>query len=87
MARNINGFTDTQQRLFDVVSDGLPHPRDELLKAMNDSEATYRNVSWHLVDLRKYLRPKGLDIICELRNRGIYYRYVRLMHSPNDGKR
>ena len=84
---NGNGFTKTQARIFEVVRDGLPHQRTELLAAMEDTESTYRNVAVHVVAIRKLLRPKGQDIICELRNRRIYYRYVRLMHSPYDGKR
>ena len=83
----VNEFTPTQARLFNVVSDGLPHQRAELLEAMQDSESTYRAVAVHMVAIRKVLRPKGQDIICELRNRRIYYRYVRLMHSAYDGKR
>jgi len=75
--------TPTQQRILDVLSDGCPHPMTELLVCLPDPVAnTRKNVAWHLVELRKKLRPVGQDILCQFLNRRLYYRHVRLLASP-----
>lgn len=86
MSKRNGKWTATQGKLMALLGDGLSHHRDELRACLNDSEATYQNVSYHLVYIRRVLRPKGQDILCELVRRQIHYRYVRLMHSAADGK-
>ena len=76
-------FTETQQKFIDILSDGKSHHRTELRNAI-DSQATFANVHDHLYLLRKKLRPIGQDIICELANRRICYRHVRLLGSSQD---
>jgi len=75
-------FTKTQQRILDVLSDGLRHQNQELKELLPDQEADglakHKTVIVHIVHIRKKLRPIGQDILCEFYNRKKYYRRVRL---------
>ena len=79
-------FTPTQQLIMDLLSDGEPHKRAELLNAI-DPLCTPNTLQTHLSNIRKVIRPSGEDVVCELRERGIWYRRVRLLASAYDGKR
>jgi DNA-binding response OmpR family regulator len=84
-------FTPTQERILTILADGMAHPRRELWDQMtdeNDKEAA-QNLSRHLSILRKRLRIKGEDIVCELNGSGyrICYRHVRLLPSAVNGVR
>jgi len=72
-------FTKTQRAILDVLSDGGPHPREELRQCLDDELASLAAMRVHLSELRKLLRPQGQDIICELRHRKTHYRHVRLL--------
>jgi hypothetical protein len=75
-------FTPQEQRLLDVLADGMPHPRRELKGVLYDELAEgYGALSVALTYLRKKLRRKGQDIVCELVRRGIWYRQVILLKS------
>lgn len=85
IANIVAGYTPTQQRILEVLEDGKRHSRKELLQCLND-EMTGRGVlNSHLHLLRQKLRPRGTDIICELHNRSIGYRWVRLLGNPYRG--
>lgn len=81
------GFTPTQADMIKMLSDGLPHTRQELFTCLRDDLARLQAINMHLSNCRKILRPRGEDIICELVNRRICYRHVRLLPSAVDGKR
>jgi len=78
-------FTDTQEALLAVLSDGKPHDRSELLSAM-DKLTDFKTVRVHISNIRKKLRPRGEEIVCEYANRRTFYRHVRLLPSANDGR-
>ncbi|MCK9569344.1 hypothetical protein M0R72_10440 [Candidatus Pacearchaeota archaeon] len=79
-------FTPTQIVLLRILNDGLPHLRNELTCALMTPDDTSRvNLNNHISDIRKKLRPMGHDIICELWNRRIAYRHVRLLASATNG--
>jgi hypothetical protein len=80
-------FTPTQQRMMNVLSDGLPHSLKELVACLDYELASPRGVAVHITFLRRKLRPIGQDVSCERLNHISYYRLVRLMHSANDGYR
>ena len=81
-------FTPTQQAMLQVLSDGMPHRKEDLYACLpegyySDMKAVVNMVS----KMRKKLQPLGQDVICEYRY-GVYmYRHVRLLHSANDGYR
>lgn len=66
-----------------VLADGQRHLRDELLEVMKPSGI--HAVRMMVGKIRKVLRPKGQDIVCEYNNGRFYYRHVRLMPSSDDG--
>lgn len=77
-------YTDTQQRIINLLSDGKKHKKAEVLSCLLDKQASYSCLANHLCHLRKLLRPRGEDIICELSGYNIFYRHVRLLKSPYD---
>lgn len=72
-------FTPTQRRIMHVLSDGLPHHRDEVLRCIDDPMASRSNVANHILLVRRKLRPLGHDIVCELYRASIYYRHIILL--------
>jgi DNA-binding SARP family transcriptional activator len=79
-------FTPTQQLILTLLSDGMPHPREDVMSCLADPLSSRANLNNQLSDMRRLLRPRGEDIICQLLNRRICYRHVRLLASAYDGK-
>jgi hypothetical protein len=78
--RMSSNFTPTQRAILSVLSDGEPHGRDELVACLSDDLANPNAIHYHLCPLRKILRAKGEDIICEYtKRRAQRYRHVRLL--------
>lgn len=76
--------------LHDKLVGGESVSRYDLHKCLGDDQAKLKIVRNEVSNLRKLLRPRGLDIVCEINptgKHGIFYRMVRLMASPYDGKR
>jgi hypothetical protein len=75
-------LTKTQSRLMALLSDGLPHSRRELTACV-DELCSYSNLSVHLFNLRKQLRPEGVGIIFHGRRGGYQVcRFVAERHNP-----
>ena len=83
MIKEANGCTPVQQAMLRVLSDGIRHDPKELHACLPDQEGALSNIQMHLSNIRKVLRPKGQDVICELANRRVYYRWVRLLTHDN----
>lgn len=79
----LDNFTPTQQKMLAVLADGKAHAREELHKCLEDPLTSVKAIRAHLSSIRKLLRPAGEDIICELKDRAICYRHVRLLSGPN----
>ena len=79
-------LTSTQQAMLSVLADGRPHRRGELHACLPDELGAMSNVQPHLTAIRKVLRPRGQEIICEWYKRGYAYRWVHLLASTVDGK-
>ncbi len=77
-------FTPTEQRILNLLSDGLPHSREEIRHCLSDELAPKAAIRPHIASIRRVLRLLGEDIICEI-NPKICYRHVRLLASANDG--
>lgn len=73
-------FTPIQQAMLEILSDGLPHTREELHECCKPSSLPALSV--HMVRLRKRLIPKGESVVCVIKNRRICYQHVRLLVSP-----
>jgi hypothetical protein len=81
-----NGLTPIQQKMVDLLSDGLCHTKEELHGCLYDDQGPLRNIAQHITMARKLLRPTGRDIICQREGKSkSYYRLVRLTASPYEG--
>lgn len=83
----VNGLTNVQKKMLAILSDGLPHSRQELHACLSDDMGPLSNIQSHISGIRKVLRPKGQDILCEIFNRTVHYRQVRLLASAINGRR
>ena len=67
-----------------LLADGRPHTRAELHSCLFDTYGPLTNIKAHLTAIRKQLRPMGMEVVCEVVNRRICYRQIRLL-PPADG--
>lgn len=88
-------LTPTQQSIFSVLQDGCLHNRDEILGCLRKEYQTdeegkklYVTIQNHIKLIRKKIGPKGLQIDCVLKERGIHYRMSRnLANSGREASR
>jgi hypothetical protein len=81
MKVRLNGqpFSPTEQRIFDVLSDGLMHSQSELVQAI-DELASRKTLTVHLVSIRDKLERKGTTVVAMSRGTApCMYRWVRLI--------
>lgn len=72
-------LTPTEDRILDLLKDGLPHHAHfELQKLLPDELSDRLALNNHLCRLRKKLKGE-IALICEFRRRNLYYRLVRLI--------
>lgn len=81
-----DGLT-VKERMLRLLSDGLPHTRQELHSCLNDDLGALSNIRAHISSIRQTLRRRGEDIVCELVTRRICYRHIRLLASAYDGRK
>ena len=74
-----NGYTPTQKRILDLLADGLPHSRYEIHACLDDELSALRAIRRHISVIRQSHRAKDQDIVCEIYNRTVHYRHVRLL--------
>ena len=72
-----NGFTPTEARLIEVLSDGKVHPRLELVDYLPDPLSSYDALKMHLGRLRKKLQAKDEDLVFVAAHKVWGYRHVR----------
>lgn len=75
----MNGWTPTEQRIWDLLKDGRSHHRDEVLACLGDTEADRNDLAQHLTRMRKRLRPKDKEIVCILRGYAVHFRLVKTL--------
>ncbi len=78
-----SGYTPTQEKILEVLADGTPHGRQELINCLDDAFADRRNLNVHLSNLRARMRPIGEDIVCRIVSRRICYQHVILLLRDN----
>lgn len=83
----IDQLTPTQRSMYDILSDGRPHRREELHACLPDDQGSLSNINPHLSLMRKFLNPHGLQIVAlsHGKQRAIQYQLVRLVTSPMPG--
>lgn len=56
-------LTPVERRMFELLSDGMDHTKEELHVCLSDDLARLVAVRQHLTNLRRKL-PDGVDIVC-----------------------
>jgi len=80
-----NGLTRTHRALLEIFSDGKAHRPEELQAVLYDEYNKSREaLRVHISSLRKHLRPKGEDILCQTFGRHIKYIHIRYLTSLQD---
>lgn len=79
-------LTPTERRMLTMLSDGMPHDREELQKCLWDDRGDKVNIKPHLSRIRRVLRLDGEDVICEFFGRTLNYRHIILV-NPEKAKR
>lgn len=84
MPESNGGFSVTQTKILEVLSDGRVHTRQELAVCLPDDRAVDVTLRVHMHHIRKHLRPRGQDIVFVNNGPGIHgYMHVRLLASPS----
>ena len=73
-------FSPTEQRIMNLLADGLWHDRREIKLLIGDELAGMQNVSKHILSAKKKI-AKSQDVLCVIIGRQIGYRWVRLLLS------
>ena len=75
-------LTPTEQRIMDLLGDGMPHTKKEMVSCLADPMGGEDNVKPHLHGLRKKLLAKNETVLCVLVDRRVKYRWVALRIPP-----
>jgi DNA-binding CsgD family transcriptional regulator len=79
---NENGYTDSEQKIVDLLADGKPHRPDEIRACLGgDALLTNKNISSHIYRIRRLLRHKNETIICQSEGTRKVYIQVKFLHS------
>lgn len=72
-------FSPTQQRIVDLLSDGLLHSKEEIYGMLLTANSV-NHIQMHISNLRKVMRPVGQDIRYILQNGVSFYQLVRCLN-------
>jgi hypothetical protein len=61
-----------------VLADGRCHSSEELHGCLSDDRQPVYHIHVHISGMRKLLRPRGEELICQRLDGSTYYRLVRL---------
>lgn len=75
-------LSPTEQRLLELLNDGLPHDRTELYKALYDDLGDMTVLRVHISNLNAKLRRVGREVVC--RSYGKYTRYQQFRSFSHD---
>ena len=85
MSLVIDQLTPIQQRMLNVLKDGLPHHRNELQACLDDELASPKAMVRQLSQMRKLLRMKGLNVVCRAFGGRSYYRWQLIrLYLPDE---
>ena len=75
-------FSPTEQRIMDLLSDGLPHTKKEMVACLADPMGGEDNVKPHLHNLRKKLLTRNEAVLCVLVGGRIKYQFLPAKYCP-----
>lgn len=73
-----------QQCMLTILSDGMPHTREELFGCVEDDMSDPISIKWHITVIRKYINRKGYNVEVDRINQRWLYRLVRMIASSSD---
>ena len=76
-------LTPTHKKMLALLSDGLPHSKQELYCCLWDDQSAINTIAYHISTLRKK-PPPGQAIVCEFTKRAMHYRLVELVGAARD---
>lgn len=79
-------LTPTQRKIMDLLNDGEPHVRADLLACLWDELGSLGTVRVHVHHLRKLLKPLDRDIVTRMIGRTLYYQQVRIYRPDADNE-
>lgn len=74
----VEQLTPTEQRLYDILSDGLAHPAAQLFATLGDDMTDAVTLRMHISNLRAKLQRHGRDVVAR-QNGHTSYRLVRYL--------
>lgn len=74
-------FTPTEERILEVLGDGVRHKRKELHRCLSDELTNVKTIQFHLSKIRQKIRPMGRDIVCIFNNQTIWYQMVQVLDA------
>lgn len=74
-------FTPTQKRFLKLLRDGKPHTSEEFCELLGDEQSGKHQVHVQFSVMRRILRPRGEDIICQMVGKKAYFRLIRFESS------
>lgn len=75
-----NDLAPIPQKMLSILSDGESHTVEELRQTLADELGKDSNIQPHLSELRRYLKPHGGSVQCELPSKDkplVTYRLVQ----------
>lgn len=72
-------YTPIEIRIIELLSDGLPHDRKEVLDCLNDRLANFNALAAAIMRLRPKVRELQQEIVTEYHKGCIAYRHVILL--------
>ena len=79
-------YTPTEQRIIDLLSDGLMHSSNELLGCLEGADELSKSaVRQHIFNMRRKMAEAAEYISCEVYSGRLYWRHVRLIVTPENG--
>lgn len=77
MANGNGKLPPIQQKMLDILSDGLEHSPRELHECLYDDAGRISNIQMHISNLRKHVHKRGLEIVCRVRGYAHTYQMFR----------
>lgn len=74
-----NYFTKTERIILEILADGQAHTTKDLREVLSDELAGPKALASHMSHIRKLLRFRQEDIVCEYRDHKFHYRHIRLL--------
>ncbi len=81
---NPSGYTPIEQRMINLLSDGIRHSYEEMFQCLDDELAGNTAVLFHITNLKNKLAKKGFGITSQRENKVTYYRMVRFIGKSSE---